>query len=592
MKMFKKSVSLFLCLIMALTVVPFFASAEGEAVNTYEPSYNRDTPIVILHGIGQNDTYVVDDEGNRLMDKDGGPLTGWPLELDIEALIWEALPSLLMSIITRKDSGLSEALGTGAYKALYAIHKDAEGNNEMKVEVPCYKCPMSEMPAGIRNLYYSRIPMQLAGEIVGEDNVYYFGYDSLGDVAETSKLLHEFITETVLPQTGADKVNLCPISMGGSVAVQYLDTYKEDYDYIKKIVYVVPAIDGSDIVGDILTGQLSTYEDEVLYEKLLKTLMGDTYTTYLINIALRMLPSDVLKQAIAGLADGVVEAAVRNCTQLWALCPTEYYPAAREKWLSDAEHANLAAKVDSFMQARANFEANHRELIAKGVQIYDIVCYDLELFPLSKGYKTTNSDFIIHSASTSMGATFADLGTTLGDGYVQAGTYCNEHDHISPDGIVDPTTGLFPDTTWYFKGQSHESLPNNDVVLELATQLMTDDNMTSVYSNPIAFPQYNGARNTRFVAANISLWNKADKSNIPADKVEAVNAAIAQCRALEAETVIDTEAYIAADEALNDALVAAGVIESTEPDAVESFFTFLTKAANKAINGVFEHKGW
>ena len=67
--------------------------------------------------------------------------------------------------------------------------------------------------------------------------------------------------------------------------------------------------------------------------------MGDNFTTYLLNMVLRILPSTVLRQALLGLCEGVVEAAVRNTTQLWALCPTEYYPEAREKWLSDDEHA-------------------------------------------------------------------------------------------------------------------------------------------------------------------------------------------------------------------------------------------------------------
>ena len=40
----------------------------------------------------------------------------------------------------------------------------------------------------------------------------------------------------VIPKTGTDKVNLCPISMGGSVAVEYLQMFKEDYDIIKNIV--------------------------------------------------------------------------------------------------------------------------------------------------------------------------------------------------------------------------------------------------------------------------------------------------------------------------------------------------------------------
>ena len=69
-----------------------------------------------------------------------------------------------------------------------------------------------------------------------------------------------------------------------------------------------------------------------------------------------------------------------------------YYPEVREKWLSDSEHSVIRDKVDAFMQARADFAENTFSIINNGGKVYDIVCYDLELFPLSAGYNKTNSD--------------------------------------------------------------------------------------------------------------------------------------------------------------------------------------------------------
>lgn len=580
----KKTVSLILAFIMAFSCFGIFAAAE----NTYTPDYDTETPVVVLHGIGQNDTYILDEEGNRMTDADGGYITGWPLEINVGALIANVLPNLFYSILTRRDNGLSDAMKDGAYNLLYAIHKDSEGNYENNVEVPCYECPMSEMPKEVSNRIYGMIPLRRCGDIIGEDNLYYFGYDSLGDVQATTDRLHKFINEVVLPQTGAEKVNLCPISLGGSVAVNYIDKYPEDHSLIKKIVYVVPAIDGSDIVGDVLTCDLSIYDEETLYEKLLVTLMGDTYTTYMLNIVLRILPTDVLQQALVGLCKGVVEAGIRNTTQLWALCPTEYYEKAREMWLSDDEHTVIREKVDAFMKARADFEENTTSVIEKGGRVYDIACYDLELFPLSKNYKTTNSDGIIQSASTSMGATFADLGTTLGDGYTPAGTYCDNpaHNHLSPDGMVDPTTGLLPCTTWFFKGQSHEDLANNDVVLNLATELMADDNMIDVYSNPVAYPQFNGARSMRTLNRNLSAWRSADKSLYTDEEIAEIEEAFAYMNELKKETVIDTQKWKDAETALNVALISADVIDSGEPGNFEALLTMLFKGLNKSVNKV------
>ena len=43
------------------------------------------------------------------------------------------------------------------------------------------------------------------------------------------------------------------------------------------------------------------------------------------NIVLRILPDNVLKSALKGLLDGLVDIAALRTTMIWALCPDEYY---------------------------------------------------------------------------------------------------------------------------------------------------------------------------------------------------------------------------------------------------------------------------
>ena len=593
MKKTKKLLSLLLAIVLVASSCVVFPFAESDE-SAYTPDFDTDTPVILIHGMGQNTTYAVDENGNRKTDISGNYITGWPLKLNYLALIKDILPNLIKSIITRQDGGLSEAMEKGAYDALDVLHKDSEGNYLSPVEVPLLEYPFSEMTEEEKEECYEHIPVQEIGGITDESNVYYFGYDTFGDVSLTAEKLHHYIHDVVLKQTGADKVSLCPISLGGTVAVEYLDKYPEDYKLIKRIVYVVPAIDGSDIVGDILTGNLSLFDDdETLYNNLMVTLMGDTFSAYLVNMALRLLPSSVLKNALRGLVNGLVETMIRPCTQMWALCPTEYYAKARSMWLEDEEYASVAAKVDSFMQARANFESNQNKLIAAGAEVFDIVCYGSELYPFSKDYRTTNADGIIDAESTSMGATFAPLGTTFAEDYVQAGTYCGDptHNHISPDRTVDPTTGLLPDTTWYFKGQLHESLAGDDVCIKLAVQLLCDDNMKNVYSNPDAYPQFNGFRVSRRVKNYIEDWEEADKSALTAEQIAEVEAAIARTEELKSETVIDTDAWLEAESALKSALIKAGVIENDEPSCLENALTKITKTLNKGVNAFYSHIG-
>lgn len=588
----KKIISLILsaAIIMSLFSVSVFAAEDS----TYVADYDRDTPVIIIHGMSENDTYLVDENGNRVLDEDGNYITGWPLKLDIGALVKEALGPMLLSMLFRSDMGLSDAMKRGAYNGLPIIHKDTEGNYELPIEVPCYEYPMGDMSPELLEYHYKLLPLEGLLDIVGGEDVYYFGYDSFGDITGETEKLHHYIHDVVLPQTGAAQVSACFISLGGTIGVNYLEQYPEDYELFKKVEFVVPALDGSDIIGDILTGNLSVlYDNEVLYEKLLVNLLGDTYLAYFINVVLRLLPDHVLKSALASLAEGVVEAGVRSTTIIWALCPTDYYAEARAKWLETDEYTLVREKVDAFMEARASFEENLFALKATGCEVFDICCYGIGMFPLCRDWNKTNGDGIVHATSASMGAYFADIGTVFPEDYTAKGTYCSDptHNHISPDGTVDATAGLLPCTTWYVKNQAHEKLPNNDVVLQMAFDIMTDRNMKNVYSNPEKYPQFNEGRLVNDVKLYLEAWETADKSKISPEKTADIENAKAVVDRLLGETVVNGEEWSKAVEAFRAALAAAGVIEDTAPTAIETVVTNIARKLNKTVNSVYAKLG-
>ena len=587
MKQFKKITAVVLAVLMIFSSTVLASSAKSD----YVADYDTETPVIIVHGMSQNNTYLVDENGEWAKDNKGNYMTAWPLKIDVPALLKTALIPLLKAIVFRKDMGLADALYKAAHEALWIVEKDTKGNYTNNVVVPCYECPMSELSPEVKEEYYKFLPIQELSEIVGEDNVYYFGYDSLGDVISITDHLNYYIHNVVLPQTGAKQVKICSISLGGTIAVRYLDKYPEDYKLIKKVVFVEPALDGSNIIGDLLTDNLSFYNEDDLYENVIVGLLGDTYLSYLINMVLRILPKNVLMNALRKMAAGVVDIAARHSTIIWALCPTAYYEEARAIWLQGKEYDYLRAKVDDFMASRSRFKDNLFTLMDTGCIVGDVACYDVNLFPICKDYKTTNADRVIHAASTTLGVTFADLGTTLGENYKAKGTYCSnpQHNHLSPDGMVDTTTGLLPCSTWLFKGQAHELLPHNDVALKLAIRIMTDNNMVDVYSNPEAYPQFNNGRLTNTVKEYMLAWDEADKSAVSAEDKAAIEAAIAEVNALLDETVVDVEAWKSAEANLGNTLAAAGIIEDPNPSKLENALTVITKNANRVVNKAFKY---
>ncbi|MBQ6601325.1 MAG: hypothetical protein IIX36_06745, partial [Clostridia bacterium] len=196
MKNLKKSLCLLLCAMMIMSSCLIFSSAAEES--TYVPDYDTETPVILVHGMSQNNTYVLDENGERVKGSDGKLDTGWPLDIDIMALLKTAIGPLLKAIITRQDAGLADALYQAAFNALPNIHKDNEGNYIKNIEVPCYEVPMSELPEDVKEEYYKFLPVQELGEIVGEENVYYFGYDSIGDVHKETEKLHHYIHDVVM----------------------------------------------------------------------------------------------------------------------------------------------------------------------------------------------------------------------------------------------------------------------------------------------------------------------------------------------------------------------------------------------------------
>ena len=152
------------------------------------------------------------------------------------------------------------------------------------------------------------VPVQPLTGVAGEDHVYFFTFNAFGKPYEAAKYLNDYI-QMVKEQTGHEKVNLLPISLGGTVATAYFSAYPETQD-INKVVNVVAALDGSSIVSDLLKGS-NIITDEYLYTDLFPDLIGeDEPLSYLVNILVRTIPRqviyDLLDKALSKVLDTLV----------------------------------------------------------------------------------------------------------------------------------------------------------------------------------------------------------------------------------------------------------------------------------------------
>ena len=569
----KKVISLVLVFALAFSMLSVSASA---AVKTECNGDCDICPAIVVPGIGQSNVWALDENGDYLLDGDGERISCFPAIFNVGSIVAKVLVPVLLTLITQRDMGLSNALRSVVLDAFEVNLCDEKGKNTGNHEVEKYLYSVAECSDYEKEQIYDNIPLQAFAEKAGEDHLYYFAYNSFGNNYDTVAELYDFI-QMVKEETGHDKVNIVPISMGGSLANALLDYYPDVMDDLNKVVYIVPALNGSTIVGDLYTKNFAFFDTEFLYNGFLEALM-DEEDARMIEVIARILPDQVLSNVLHNVADCLVEDVAANITSLWGLCPKEYYPEASAALLADKPE--IKKQTDMYYQAQVDSLENIQTLVDKGVEVFNIVDYDFPLYLIGNSWNDDNGDGVIHLSSTAMGVHSALVGETLGEDYQQANTSVNcsdkSHNHISPDGVVDASTGLLPDHTFYFDGQPHEQTARNDAIISLATRLLSTDDIKDVYSSE-DYPQFNGRRDPRDLKNHYIPQAKAvDTSALSAEDAAELREALAEAEAFVNSTACYDGQQEEIEERLDAILVKIGVKEAEVEEEPSTFFTKLS----------------
>lgn len=569
----KKFVSVILALVMAFSAVTAGAFAAASSYKT-ECGGECDTcPSIVIPGIGQSNVWLLDDNGDYVLDADGERINCFPGYFDIAPLVVKLIAPLLLSLVTQQDVLLSSTLADALADCFYMNSSDLNGKAPDCVEVEKYPYSVAECSEYEKDQIYGNIPLLDYSAQAGEDHLYFFAYNSFGNHLDIVDELYNFIQQ-VKAETGHDKVNIVPISMGGTVANGLLEYYPDIHEDLNKIVYIVPALDGSTIVGDVYTKNITFLDKDYLYNGFLEGLM-DEEEARMIEVIARIIPDDLLAKCLDVAVDELLDRVFKTNTNMWALCPSAYYPSAAAALLSDPECAEIKRQTEIYYRAQVNSDANILRMVENGVKVFNIVDYDAPLYNIGNAWNADNADGVIQLDSTSMGAYSALVGETLPADYVQKNTHCDnpEHNHISPDRVVDASAGLLPDTTFYFDGQNHEKTARNDIIIKLATELLATDNIEDVYSTP-DYPQFNVARDARGLKNNVLPDAKAvDQSNLSAEDKAELNAAIAEAEEVLARTAGIEGDIEASETRLRAILTKIGVYAPEEEEEPSETFT-------------------
>lgn len=592
-KGFKRAISLILCLAMLAGATAVTCYAAEDKCNCGH------CPLIVLPGINHSPTYLYDENDKPVMDSKGEKqIGGTLLILNTDDLLKKILPKALFSLLATIATQHNILLDKVAYEAAataFSIQKcNDEGNYVNNLKTQRWNYPLSQMTEDEVNWVYRMVPMQRIVDIIGADHTYFYTFNLVGDPMQSAKELDEYI-DMVKKQTGHDKVDLLPVSLGGTILTAYLDAY--GHKDINSIVGVVACLNGTDIVADLMARDFNI-SDEYLHHEYIPTILkesnGRGTLGYLINCILHILPQAGFNALLTGAMSGLLDTMVLNCPQMWAMVPSYRYDALASRYLS--AKPVLKAKTDRFQQARLNLKQNVLDAVADGVKVNFIsgsgLAFGEEMytfFSIMSSSGKVNSDGIINLSSTALGTTGTVGGATIAKQAHDNPDYPG-YSYLSPDGTIDISTAVLPDNTWVFLKQYHE-VGNNDVVLNLAKALLLGE-IENVHSNPAKYPQYNYFCNTktlrrRRINDGKEALKKTDLSE--EDRAEIV-AAIAQAEAVLEMTVADQSAVEAAQARLDTILYKVGQLtppkeESKLAPGLEKFFESMSWMLYKTLGG-------
>lgn len=637
----KKFIAILLSFAMIFSFAAIPVSAKGENETKVKAGSDMESVfvegenslIVFVTGIGQSYSYLFDEsyveegafEKGTLQDyenyapliAEGKHSTRWNLfnsfdeafsDKETILAIVKTVLGLLTSGIIRKCIINEDDVKT-IVKNLFKFNLvDENGNSHPRVVTPRYAMPVSEYPyakgedgkmrSEARERFFSAIPCEdIAKEKFGEkyeDYLYVFNYGAFSYTSKNVEDLHNFI-ETILKnnKVGAKDVVLIPMSMGASVVSAYMSKYptvKENH--IRRVVGIVGAWDGTEIIADMLTQQYTENSADLFYNGLIGELVGEPWG-YVVNIALRLFPKQVLRDFIDMALRGLATDLFGPTPSLLNMAPLDRYDEI--KWCISSDV--VRKEVDDFYKAKANLLTTMRSLEKEGVTFSFIAGYglpfgactsDYSMFGFMKNAQTTNSDEIINIDSTAPGTSFVPYGQKFED---------TEGRELSPDGSLDISTAHFKDSSWYFYEQKHE-LEYNNTALSLALNLATGEVKTVAdCDNPeedkYYYPQFNGARNLkpleRSYIPDLERYCEENNYVLTADE----QALLDKAEAMVKSTKNDPEKDDAIMEEVHDMLVKIGVYAPEgEPDKGEAFLNKLLKGMNDLTYKLFGAKGF
>jgi len=274
---------------------------------------------------------------------------------------------------------------------------------------------------------------------------------------ENAEKLHEYL-EYACDRYGVEKFNLRPISGTVPIVLAYLDAH--GYDRIASICINITTHNGSTVFGELFTrrmvldmealAKMQAFDELGMDLSALSPILRALFEPGILSVLERFLRL-AAGRIIDRVYDEIIIPLVSMTPGFWTYVPLKDYEAAKKALLGCNPNTNLVEKLDAWHDVALRADDIIREA-AEHVKVGVWAGYGSPLPPLGKS-NGTNSDFVVDTKYASLGATCAPLDLPFLPGYRQKAH--RDHSHISPDRMIDASTCLLPDQTWFARNKPH-----------------------------------------------------------------------------------------------------------------------------------------
>lgn len=433
----------FLCALVLVSVCNIAPTAE--AIST------TNTPVIYITG---RKTEVVSKTGKTL----------YPMSTSISSVIDKNMDKIVKAAAKGVTLNNWTELSDLLYELINPLFKEFKLNKDGEISNGSHSLPTPE-PVKNTKGNYGLFDYKLE-------------YDNRLDPWDVAAQLRTHVKK-VLKATGKKKVSIISRCMGSDILACYLVRYKSD-PLVDTAIFYAAANNGVLITSAPFSGQIYLNQEKLKAAAQKGSANDDEEFTGLLTSFYKIFgklgvgfANNELKQALPEILPRLLRITYGNMPSYWAMVGSEYYESALKFVFGGnprkGAYKKLVEKADRYQKkVKPQLNKTLKDLASKGMKVNIITKYNIDFDPIYEG-DTQNGDGWIEAKNMSFGATFADKGKTLSSSRINSLSKSGLGNYVSADKVIDATTALFPDSTWFIKNFPHASWPScvNDLMCRM-----------------------------------------------------------------------------------------------------------------------------